>query len=130
MSFDRVVWMREWYQRNKKKINDATKIRRLTKPIEYQTQRLTCKARNPKRWAYNQQRATAKYREIEFSLTFAEWCDWWGEDFARRGRTTGDLVMARFNDTGPYALDNIEKITANQNTTDYNVKIRYKGGTR
>ena len=75
---------------------------------------------NPKRRAYIAHKSTAKKRGIEFLLTFEEWCDWWGDDFAERGNTTGKLVMARFGDKGPYAIGNIKKITCNENMSEAN----------
>ncbi len=54
-------------------------------------------------------------RGIEWQLTFEEWLAWWGDNIDNRGCKSGQLVMARFNDTGPYSLSNIKKITANDN---------------
>ena len=59
-------------------------------------------------------------RGIEWQLTFEEWSDWWGTDIDNRGCKNGQLVMARFNDIGPYSLSNIKKITANANHVEAN----------
>ncbi len=80
---------------------------------------------NPERAKYRCQKADAKRRGIPFLLTYEEWIGWWGADFARRGRCTGQLVMSRPMDTGPYSLDNIEKITVGQNHADYNNHIKW-----
>jgi hypothetical protein len=60
-------------------------------------------------------------RKIEWDLTFREWLTWWkknlGKDWrTKRGCKLGQFVMARKGDTGPYALGNIECITAEENT--------------
>ena len=61
------------------------------------------------------QKYHANKRGIEWQLTFEEWLDWWGTDIVNRGRKSGQLVMARIGDVGPYALSNIKKITVNDN---------------
>jgi hypothetical protein len=58
---------------------------------------------------FQQQRANARYRGIEWELTFKEWVDWWGDDYARRGVRADQLCMQRVADVGPYSLDNIRK---------------------
>lgn len=70
---------------------------------------------NKYRAAYERQKRGAAYRGIEFKLTFPEWCEFWGEDIARRGLGPNDLQMCRNADTGPYALGNIRKGTAKDN---------------
>ena len=80
---------------------------------------------NPERAKYRCHKADANRRGIPFLLTYEEWIGWWGDDYARRGRLIGQLVMARLNDSGPYSLDNIEKITVSQNHADYNNNIKW-----
>ncbi len=80
---------------------------------------------HPERMKYRHHKADAKRRGIPFLLTYEEWRDWWGTDFAHRGRCTGQLVMARIGDHGPYSLDNIEKITVGQNHSDFNNNIKW-----
>ena len=46
--------------------------------------------------AYYRQKAHAKARDIEFNLTINEWFEFWGDDLARRGNTSGRLVMGRY----------------------------------
>lgn len=64
---------------------------------------------------FNIQKYHAHKRGIEWQLTFEEWLAWWGDDITKRGRKSGQLVMARIGDVGPYALSNIKKITVNDN---------------
>lgn len=68
--------------------------------------------------AYNIQRLHAGYRGIEWQFTFESWLAWWGDDIVNRGQGTGKLVMARYNDLGPYHPDNVRKATHNQNSKE------------
>jgi len=68
--------------------------------------------------AYMMQRLHAGYRRIDWQFTFDEWLAWWGDDITNRGRNNGKLVMARYNDTGPYHPDNVRKATKNQNSKE------------
>lgn len=65
-------------------------------------------------------RSNAKtVRKIEFNLTFTEWYDWWlSHGVDKNIDTRSDLCMCRFNDEGPYALDNIYLGTRSQNIAD------------
>ncbi len=67
------------------------------------------------RGAYNQQKANARTRNIEFLLTFQEWTNFWGDDITKRGNGQFDLQMQRYCDIGPYAIGNIKKGTPRQN---------------
>ena len=72
--------------------------------------------------AFRDQRAQAiKKRGIEWHFTFDEWLDWWGDDIVNRGREKGKLVMARYNDTGPYHPDNVRKLEFGMNTRESNL---------
>ena len=64
------------------------------------------------------QRQSAKGRGIEFDMTFGEWLNFWGDDIDRRGKGKGCLVMARYNDTGPYKIGNVSKLEYGQNVRD------------
>jgi transcription elongation factor GreA-like protein len=58
-------------------------------------------------------------RGIEFDLTFKEWNDWWlSHGVNKQTDKRSDLCMCRFNDTGPYALDNIYLGTRSRNISD------------
>ena len=69
-----------------------------------------------------QQRANAKNRGIEWCLTFGEWRDWWLESghVDERGRCRGEWVMGRAGDTGPYALENLRCLRAEDNVAQQN----------
>lgn len=81
--------------------------------------------------AYTQQKGDAKKRNIQFKLTFKEWCNWWGDDFKNRGVGKDKLVMARIGDVGAYELSNIKKITFGDNSRErlanYGIPV-YRGG--
>ncbi len=61
------------------------------------------------RLAYNSQRCTAGRRGIDWQLTKTQWLQIWVQSghLHERGNRKGQFVMARLNDTGPYALGNI-----------------------
>ena len=67
---------------------------------------------------YNRQRYDAQLRDITWQFTFESWIDWWGEDIIKRGNKSGQLVMARNGDTGPYHPNNVRKVTANENHSE------------
>lgn len=75
----------------------------------------------PERMAFLQQRWLAKKRRnIEFHFSYEEWVSWWkhnlGDDwFTKRGRKSGQYVMARHGDKGPYAPWNVKCIMVEQN---------------
>lgn len=74
--------------------------------------------RHPYRVAFATQRANANRRGISFEFSFIEWMKWWGSDIATRGRHSGQLVMARYNDIGPYNSNNVFKHEAGANASD------------
>lgn len=61
------------------------------------------------RKAFDRHQRNARARGIPFSFTFEEWWRWWQTDdrWSNRGRGAGQFVMARYGDTGPYAVDNV-----------------------
>lgn len=69
------------------------------------------------------QRNGAKYRGIEWHFTFESWLEWWGDDIVNRGPYKGQLVMARYGDTGPYHPDNVRKAFAEENCSEGNKGI-------
>jgi hypothetical protein len=86
-------------------------------------------AKNYARYAYVRQRWDAGKRGIEWLFTFEEWVKWWEEAkgpnwMQLRGCHTGQFVMARFEDKGPYAPWNVECITVELNHARYNVNRR------
>jgi hypothetical protein len=79
--------------------------------------------RNTLKDKYNTQRRGAIKRNIEWHFTFDSWIEWWGSDIINRGPKTGQLVMARNGDTGPYHPDNVRKATCNENCSEGNKGI-------
>ena len=67
---------------------------------------------------YHNQKVRAKRRGIEWQFTLESWIVWWGDDLAKRGSKKGCLVMARYNDEGPYHPDNCRKLTVEENTLE------------
>lgn len=63
------------------------------------------------------QRAQAKARGVAFALTFEQWSNLWLQSghWDRRGRNPGDYCMSRKNDSGAYALGNIEIVPVDEN---------------
>ena len=82
--------------------------------------------RNPK-LAYNSQKQLAKYRNVDWNITFDEWINWWGSDFVNRGKNVGDLQMCRYNDSGAYELGNIYKATISHNSRKYAKQVKING---
>ena len=75
-------------------------------------------ADNPDRVAFYSQRTRSQSRGILFMFTFDEWREWWGGDYEKRGgRSADDLVMARYNDSGPYVSWNCYKTTLADNVS-------------
>jgi hypothetical protein len=67
---------------------------------------------------YSVQRTSAINRGIDWQFTYDTWIEWWGKDIANRGRLKGQLVMARYNDIGPYHPDNVRKATCSENNSE------------
>lgn len=67
--------------------------------------------KNRKRKCWLDQRATSKARGVEFNLTFEEYCEFWGDDFDKKGIKRYDLCMCRYGDAGAYEVGNIYKDT-------------------
>jgi hypothetical protein len=70
------------------------------------------------RHKYNVQRLTAIKRNIDWQFTYDSWIEWWGEDIVNRGKLKGQLVMARYNDVGPYHPDNVRKAPTGDNVRE------------
>lgn len=66
-------------------------------------------------------------RNIEWHLTFDEWINWWLSTghWHERGKGSNKYVMSRFNDVGPYALNNIYCQTDGNNSRE--AAVRQKG---
>ena len=73
-------------------------------------------------YRYGKQKRDAMNRGIEFKLTLQEWIQWWAQQGVDKDipqpLTKNTLCMCRFNDTGPYELNNIYCATLSQNQKD------------
>jgi hypothetical protein len=67
---------------------------------------------------YYNHRQRAKREAIPFELSFTEWQQLWSPYCDPQGHRTGNYVMARHQDQGPYNADNV-RITHNiQNSAE------------
>jgi len=74
------------------------------------------------------QRKNAEKRGIEWGFTFESWMSWWGDDIVNRGVRSGQLVMARNGDIGPYHPDNVRKATTVENHNEcHKGRVNKKG---
>jgi hypothetical protein len=66
---------------------------------------------------YYAHRSRARASNIDWNLTFDEWYNWWLSTgkWSQRGTGSNCYHMCRYNDTGPYSLDNIYCDTAKNN---------------
>ncbi|MGB9114670.1 hypothetical protein [Bradyrhizobium sp.] len=64
---------------------------------------------------YQRQRYSAKQRDVEFFLSFEQWCKLWEDSGVYHLRGRGGFLMGRINDEGPYAVDNVEIISHREN---------------
>lgn len=84
----------------------------------------------PERMAFLQHRwRSKKERQLGFHFTYEEWLGWWkhnlGDDwFTKRGHSSGQYVMARYGDKGPYAPWNVKCITVEQNVQEARHNLR------
>jgi hypothetical protein len=76
---------------------------------------------NPERAAFRSQRSSATKRGIRFMLSFDEWWKVWQNSgkWGQRGKLEGQYVMARFADSGPYAVNNVRICTKGENREEY-----------
>lgn len=72
-----------------------------------------------------QQRANARYRDIDWRLSFDQWREWWlaTGHVDERGRLRGQWVMARPGDCGAYEIGNIKCMRAEDNVIERNVRM-------
>lgn len=78
-----------------------------------------------------QKRSAVQNRDIEWLLTFPEWCRIWDESgkWSLRGRGRGAYCMSRKRDVGPYSIENVRIISNEQNiaegwdVTPYNQRV-------
>lgn len=69
---------------------------------------------------FNQQKHGAKQRGIEWCLEYWEWLQIWkdSDHLHERGTRSGQWVMGRNGDIGPYRADNVKIIRAEKNNSD------------
>ena len=76
----------------------------------------------------------ARRRNIPFLLTYEQWLDIWLQSghLHERGNRKGQYVMARFEDTGPYSVNNVKIVTREINHAEkhYSQEFRKAVGER
>lgn len=77
------------------------------------------KLENPKRLAYINHKARAKYRGIPFNLTYYDWLGMWGDKISKKGLKHNQFCMSRFGDNGPYSVDNVRIVTNSENHKEW-----------
>jgi hypothetical protein len=79
--------------------------------------------------AYIDQRSSAIYRGIEWSITFPEWMAVWDDSghFDERGKGRDKYCMARVHDIGPYEVGNVYITTIAGNVSDYQAELKVRG---
>lgn len=72
------------------------------------------------RYLYTNHKCGAAERGIGFEFTFKEWLDVWlrSGHLPMRGNRRGKYVMARFEDKGPYAINNVEIMLFEENNRE------------
>jgi len=106
----------QWRKQNPEKRREIVKRWALENSDKVRAIAKRCRLNNLDKIAYRNHKSHAKTRRIAFLFTFKEWIAWWGEDFDKRGLTGGSLCMCRYNDEGPYTLDNVYKGTRAENS--------------
>lgn len=78
----------------------------------------------PMKTAFLSQKNAARSRGIEWRLRFGEWYAVWmaSGKWEQRGRKTGQYVMSRIRDDGPYELGNVHIQTCNENGKEATAK--------
>lgn len=85
---------------------------------------------------YHSQKARAKIRGIPFNMTFEQWWNIWDKSgkWEQRGKSADSYQMARYNDIGPYEINNVciikmkDNISfANKEKKHPNYKSKIKG---
>ena len=78
--------------------------------------------------AFKIQKQSAKHRGIEWQLSFPEWVAIWinSGQINNRGRYSGQYVMSRIGDVGPYAVNNVRIKTCNENCVEAITKVNIR----
>jgi hypothetical protein len=81
--------------------------------------------------AYSSHKQHAAIRGIEWEFSLGQWWRVWKESgkWHLRGRHSGQYVMARFGDVGPYAPHNVEIKTCNENIKEVRARERQQRET-
>ncbi len=109
---------REYYAKHREEIKARSRAWRNANPTRAAVSDKAWTKANSKKSAFCDQKGHAKTRGIPFLFTFDQWVEWWGDDYAKRGRTRDALQMCRHGDIGPYAPWNVYKATLIQNLND------------
>ncbi len=80
--------------------------------------------------AYRAHHSSAKQRGIEFLIGFDDWWGIWETVYHLRGQGKNRLCMARTDDKGPYAADNVYITTNLGNLLDYHSGSKAKAATQ
>ena len=96
-----------WYEKNKERKQAGDRAWRDANKSRMAANNRAWRKSNPTRDAYKTQRVSAKKRGIEFLLSYEQWLAIWGDNIKDRGCRSGQLVMCRFGDAGPYSVDNV-----------------------
>lgn len=123
ISMDRQEYKRQWYLANRERIRAKAKAAYIPKPKrseeELQKSRIASwRKYNQTPFAkYTFQKKQANLRGIEWQLTFDEWYTFWQESghWEERGQQPQQYCMCRYQDIGPYSLDNIYIDTTSNN---------------
>ena len=110
----------QWAKDNRDRNNATRRAAYATDPDRVLAEVQRWREANPEKLAYTDHKSHAKRRGIPFLLTFEEWCAIWRESgkWDQRGHLSGQYVMARFGDTGPYAVGNVRICTAFDNLSE------------
>jgi hypothetical protein len=90
--------------------------------VKIARQRAKRKCDEPKLYAFEVHKNNARLRGIPFLLNFDEWWTIWEASgrWDQRGSQRGQYVMSRPGDTGPYAIDNVAIVLAEENRAERN----------
>lgn len=111
---------KQWRNNNREQ-NNVTRRARYAANREKEIAKIHAwREANEEMLGYTDHKSHAKQRGIPFLLSFEEWCTIWriSGKWEQRGHSTGQYVMARFGDTGPYAVGNVKIITCNENVSE------------
>ena len=112
-------YARDYYVEHREEILD--RIRVPEKEKQNRAVRPYSAYRHDPYWpAYYHQRRHAGRRGVAWKLTFPQWLKIWKQSgkLTKRGRDSGQYVMARNGDKGSYSVGNVSIITNRQNSID------------